>query len=766
MKKAVLLTFGVAFCLCGSVNAQELKLTEANIDEVLKAMTLEEKATLVVGETNGYWGQEATIGKTESLVPGVAGTTQGIKRLGITQMALADGPAGVRVSTHRKNDTKTYYTTGIPVGSNLACSWNTELLESVGQIVGNEVHEYGVDILLSPAVNIMRSPLCGRNFEYYSEDPVLTGKIAAAFINGVQSNDVGTSIKHFAANNQETNRTNNDAIVSQRAMREIYLKGFEIAIKESKPWTVMASYNKLNGPYTQESRELLTTVLRDEWGYKGLVMTDWIGQRNTAAQIHAGNDLMEPGSQRQTDEIIAKVKSGELSEADLDVCARRMLELIVKTPHFKNYAYSNTPDLKAHAQVARMAATEGIVLLKNNNNALPLVAGQKNIALFGVTSYQFIAGGTGSGDLDRAYVVGLTDGLKNAGFGIDEKTNNLYSAYFDFRKASEQNGRAPELAVSSDFVEKRAKDCDIAIVTIGRNGGEGNDRRIEANFNLTTDELQLISNVCQSFHMQGKKVIVVLNVFGVVETASWKGLPDAIVCAWQGGQEGGNALTDILSGKVNPSGKLSMTFPIACIDHPSTSNFPLAAPQRGGNSPRREGTRNVDYTFYNEGIYVGYRYFSTAQKEVSYPFGFGLSYTQFAYSNAKLKSTKDGFIVTVSVKNTGDKAGKEVAQMYVTAPSEMLNKPALELKAFAKTKLLQPGESQVLSFEVKNYDLASYSEADQAWVSDKGNYTLRIGSSVSDIRQEVSYTLAKPEMVKCNDVLKPVMELHEMKINR
>lgn len=763
--KTVLLTLSLAFCSCLSARSQELKLTENNIDEVLKAMTLEEKATLIVGETNGYWSQEPIIGKTESLIPGVAGTTQGIKRLGITQMALADGPAGLRVSTHRKNDSKTYYTTGIPVGTNLACSWNTELLESVGKIIGNEVHEYGVDVILSPAVNIMRSPLCGRNFEYYSEDPFLTGKIAAAFINGVQSNGVGTSIKHFAANNQETNRNNNDAIVSQRALREIYLKGFEIAIKESRPWTVMASYNRINGPYTQESRELLTTILRDEWGFEGLVMTDWIGQRNTAAQVHAGNDLMEPGSQKQTDEIIARVKSGELSETEVDVCVRRMLELIVKTPHFKNYVYSNTPDLKAHAQLARKAASEGIVLLKNYNETLPLPLTKKNIALFGVTSYKYIAGGTGSGDMDRAYVVGLTDGLINAGFDISKKTSDLYNSYFEFRKAQEQNGRAPELAVSRDFINRRAEDSDVAVITIGRNGGEGSDRRIEDNFNLASEELDLIDNVTEAFHIKGKQVIVILNVFGVVETASWKGLPDAILCAWQGGQEGGNAVADILAGKENPSGKLSMTFPISCYDHPSTLNFPLSNNNSRGRSNRDE-VQNVDYTLYNEGIYVGYRYFTSAQKEVSYPFGFGLSYTQFAYSNAKLKSTKDGFIVSVSIKNIGDKAGKEIVQLYATAPSGSLNKPAMELKSFAKTKMLQPGEIQIVSLEVKNYDLASYDESSQAWVTDKGTYTLHIGASVSDIRQEISYTLAKSESVKCNDVLKPTRKLDELKIGK
>lgn len=328
--------------------AQTLSLSPDNIDKILREMTLEEKATVVVGETNGYWGQEPIIGKTESLVPGVAGTTQGVARLGITQMALADGPAGVRVSTHRDNGPKTYYTTGIPVASNLASSWNTDLLRAMGEVMGNEALEYGVDIILAPAINIMRNPLCGRNFEYYSEDPYLTGKLAAAYIDGAQSQGIGVSLKHFAANNQETNRNENNAVISPRALREIYLRGFEIAVKESSPWTIMSSYNRLNGPYTQENRELLTDILRDEWGFDGVVMTDWIGQRDTAAQITAGNDLMEPGSMKQTDELIAKVKSGELKEEYLDSCVKRILQLIVKTPRFKKYDFSNDPDLTAH----------------------------------------------------------------------------------------------------------------------------------------------------------------------------------------------------------------------------------------------------------------------------------------------------------------------------------------------------------------------------------------------------------------------------------
>ena len=336
MKKPSMILAAVAVAAAASAQPQ---LRPDNIDEILAAMSLEEKAVLLVGGGNRTFGagENGIIGSTDNMVPGAAGTTVSIPRLGIPATVLTDGPAGVRISPTRKNDEHTYYATGFPVGTALASTWNTELVEEVGRAMGNEVLEYGCDVLLAPGMNIHRSPLCGRNFEYYSEDPVLTGFIAAAFVNGIQSNGVGTSLKHYAANSQETNRMEVDEIVGPRAMREIYLKGFEIAVKDAKPWTVMSSYNRLNGPYTQEDRDLLTTVLRDEWGFDGIVMSDWTGPRHTDAQVHAGNDLMEPGFAAQAEEIVAKVKSGELSEADVDTSVRRMLQYLVKTPLYRRH---------------------------------------------------------------------------------------------------------------------------------------------------------------------------------------------------------------------------------------------------------------------------------------------------------------------------------------------------------------------------------------------------------------------------------------------
>ncbi|WP_163718653.1 glycoside hydrolase family 3 C-terminal domain-containing protein [Mangrovibacterium lignilyticum] len=755
------------------------QLTNSNIDEIVKTMTLEEKAKLLVGFRNqAFGGGSATVGHTEDLVPGAAGTTQGIERLGVTQAVLTDGPAGVRISPTRANDEATYYCTGFPVGTCLASSWNTELVEQVGEAIGNEVLEYGADVLLAPGMNIHRNPLCGRNFEYYSEDPVLTGKIAAAYVNGVQSNGVGTSVKHYAANNQETNRTENDSQVSQRALREIYLKGFEIAIKESNPWTVMSSYNKINGEYTQQSYDLLTTILRDEWGFDGIVMTDWTRPRDITAQIKAGNDLMEPGMPEQSEDIIAKVKSGELAEAAVDICVKRMLEFVVKTPRFKGYDYSNKPDLKAHAAVTRQSATEGMVLLKNDNEALPLAENVKNIALFGVTSYDFIAGGTGSGDVNKAYVVDLMQGLSSVGYTVQEDLKDLYEKYKAYQRAkidSETEFHSwfkgkpvlPEMPVSKLFIGKRAEDSDIAVVTIGRNAGEGGDRKIPNDFNITVEERALLNDVCDAFHTAGKKVVVILNIGGVIETASWKNLPDAILLSWQPGQEGGNSVADVLKGAANPSGKLTMTFPVATMDHPSSKNFPYdyEAPRVDlffGNS---SAEKNVAYTVYEEGIYVGYRYFTTAEKAVSYPFGYGLSYTTFEYSDAEISKTSNGFTATVAVKNTGKVAGKEVVQLYVSAPEGKLEKPVRELKAFVKTKELKPGESQKVTMKFTNYDLASYDEKSQSWITEGGQYVGGFGVSVDDLFSQVSFS-ADGAIYKAHDALKPAKAIEELSLRK
>lgn len=762
----------VTLTACGPSVPQ---LGKASIDDVIAAMTLEEKAHLVVGTgMKGFSGDSAVIGATKSLVPGAAGTSYPIERLGIPAVVLADGPAGLRIDPTREGDSATYYCTHFPIGTLLASTWNQDLVEQVGKAIGNEVLEYGADVLLAPALNIHRNPLCGRNFEYYSEDPVVAGKIAAAYVRGVQSNGVGTSIKHFAVNNQETNRMGNDAHVSPRALREIYLKGFEIAVKESNPWTVMSSYNYVNGIYTSENPELLTTLLRDEWGFKGMVMTDWFGGKDAVAQMKAGNDMLQPGTDKQYEAIIEGVKSGKLDEAVLDRNVKRILEMIVQTPRFKGYQYSNKPDLKAHAAVTRQSATEGMVLLKNDKEALPLASAVKNVALFGCTSYDFIAGGTGSGNVNRAYTVSLLDGLKNAGYTVDEGLKNTYEQYVaaeNKRLAAERKewfmplGRPVEMEVKAAEVSQLAAKTDVALVTIGRTSGEFLDRQY-ADFNLSKEELNLLKTVCSAFHAAGKKVVVVLNIGGVIETASWKSLPDAILCAWQAGQEGGNSVADVLSGKASPSGRLPMTFPVKFEDAASSANFPVdmtANIDITNKGEKKNDVKNVDYTNYEEGIYVGYRYFDSFDREVSYPFGYGLSYTTFEYANPTVKAENGVYTISVDVKNTGKVAGKEVVQLYVAAPEAgQHNKPEKELKAFAKTGELKPGESATVSLKVNAADLASFDETSSSWVVDAGTYNFLIGASSRDIKATLEAEVAASSQ-KANDILRPQEPIRELK---
>jgi glycoside hydrolase family 3 protein len=651
------------------------------------------------------------------------------------------------------------------------------LVEEVGKSIGNEVLEYGADVLLAPALNIHRNPLCGRNFEYYSEDPLVSGKIAAAYVRGIQSNGVGTSIKHFAVNNQETNRNANDARITPRALREIYLKGFEIAVKESAPWTVMSSYNHINGTYASENTDLLSTLLRDEWNFEGMVVTDWFGGKDAVAQMIAGNDMLQPGRANQYDMIIEGVKSGKLDESILNRNVKRVLELILQTPHFKEYKYSNKPDLKAHAAVTRQSATEGMVLLKNNNETLPFERKVRNIALFGCTSYDFIAGGTGSGNVNRAYTVSLLDGLKNAGYQIDEALKADYEQYIEAEnKKNTPDSSQPfsrfmpvprptELIPTTKVLSEQVAKADVALVTLGRTSGEFVDRNV-SDFELSEEELQLLKSVSQAFHAAGKKVVVVLNIGGVIETASWKKLPDAILLAWQAGQEGGNSVTDVLSGKVSPSGKLTMTFPNKLMDVASSTNFPMDA--RANTDVRNKedkssSVKNVDYTDYEEDIFVGYRYFDSFGKQVSYPFGYGLSYTTFEYVNPSVKVDNGIYSVSIDVKNVGKFAGKEVVQLYVSAPNRFqMNKPEKELKAFTKTKELRPGETVTATLKLNTTDLASYDEASSSWVVDAGNYKFLIGTSSKDIKAVLDVDVVSV-VEKTNDILKPQETVNTIK---
>lgn len=778
--KKMVLTVAVG-ALSVTMTAQTApQLNANNIEEVIKAMTLEEKAQLLVGGGNdGFVGSGAMLGHQKKFVPGAAGTTVAIPRLGIPATVQCDGPAGVHIDAHREGDSRNYYATGFPVGTCLASTWNTDLVRKVGEAIGNETLEYGCDVVLGPGMNLHRNPLCGRNFEYYSEDPVVTGLMGTAFVLGVQSQGVGVSAKHFAVNSQESDRTRVDERLSQRALRELYLKGFEMMVRKSNPWTIMSAYNKINGIYAQGNKDLLTNILRNDWGYKGIVETDWIGKREdlpVEQEVAAGNDLMMPGYPAQVKDIVNAVKSGKLDVNDVDRNVRRMLEYIVKTPRFKGYKYSGEPDLKAHAAITRQSSTEGMVLLKNNA-ALP-IRGLKTVALFGVNSYDFMSGGLGSGAVNVGYSVDMVTGLKNIGVATTPQLTEIYQNYVKYAKAKLKADKNPmmwflnqgqpkldEIDITERCVANEEPKADAAIITIGRQAGEGMDRQINGEFNLSKTEQDMIFRVSDAFHAKGKKVIVIINSGSVMETASWRDRVDAILVAWQPGIEGGNSVADILTGKVNPSGKLTMTWPIAATDHPSTANFAKEYDMYTYKNMEGWGKGNipgVDFSNHEEDIYVGYRYFDTFKKDVAYPFGFGLSYTTFEMGKPSVKANDKNIEVSVTVKNTGKVAGKQVAQVYVTAPKGAYEKPAKELKAFGKTRELKPGESQTLKMTLEKRDLASFDEANSQWKVDAGNYLFQVGTDVESIKGTATLKVAE-YTEKTSSACAPNVQLNYLK---
>ena len=746
------------------------------IPDVINAMTLDEKLDVLVGSTcKEKSNAAATIGNSAELVPGAAGQLNGVERLGIPTTVVADGPAGLRIAPTRKGTSQTFYCTHFPIETVMSSTWNTDLVYSIGAAMGDEVKHYGVDVLLAPATNIHRNPLNGRNFEYYSEDPLLAGKICASMVKGVQSNGVGTSLKHFALNNQETNRTSNNVIGTPRTFREIYLKPFEIIVKESQPWTIMTSYNKINGTMASERCDLVTEILRHEWGFKGMVMTDWYGGQNAVAQMEAGNDLLMPGKLTQREQIKKAVLNGNLSMEIIDRNVEHILQYILLTPRYKGYVADNNPDLKAHAVVTREAALEGMVLLKNLKNTLPLNTNKvKKVAVFGRTSYDFIAGGTGSGDVNHAYVVSLIDGLKDAGFSIDGNLQASYEKYIPEAKTKLPVSKSkfaaflpkhlvPEMSISASDLQSAVKNNDVAIVTIGKTSGEFADRYISDNFNLTDAEKKMIADVSAAFHKAGKKVVVILNVCGVIETKSWISAPDAVLTAWLPGQEGGNSVADILIGKESPSGRLPMTWPVSYNDVPSKADFPtpdeisdeqLTEALEGFSDVRTTGARkNFDYTEYNDGIYVGYRYYDTKNVSVSFPFGYGLSYTSFKYGKPSVTTDAEGNIkVTVEVKNSGKVAGKEVVQVYVAAPGKDMDKPAKELKGFAKTQKLAPGQSEIVTVTIPYNTLASFNEKDSRWQVEEGTYIVMVAQNAADLKP---LTATVQETGRVTEVVRP-----------
>ena len=753
---------------------------DVRVKNLLAKLTLEEKIGLTVGDGKFL---PAVDPKTIEVGKGIIVQNQRAKlvipRLSLRNSAMSDGPAGLNREPRKEGDKEYQYTTAFPTATCLASTWNISLVEEIGKAFGNEALEYDYDLILAPGVNIHRNPKDGRVFEYYSEDPLLTGKMAASMVRGMQSFGIGVTLKHFVAHNQQASRRYYNAVIGQRALREIYLRGFEIAVREAHPEAIMPSYNKVNGFYTAENPELLETIVRKEWGFNGLYVTDFDGSGSALAKVRGGSNILMSGNMQEYNELKTAIKNRTLDERTLDESLFYSLKFKLNSPRAKGYIPTFKPDLKAHAKVAREAAEEGMVLLKNEKNTLPLYTG-KTIAVFGKISYYLIAFGTGSGTIrSNKHAISVNQGLKSGGFKVLKEMENYYTdyiekikrenlvpPYFDNPKMRKDNGikgnQAPphfkkrlvafskEKALSREEIVKYESKTDIALITLGRSAGENYENGY---LPITQIELDLVRNVSDVFHAAGKKVIVILNVGGVWETASWRDYADAILLTWLPGQEGGHAVADILKGAVNPSGKLPDSFPVKYEDVPSATTFP------------GEPAENPINSFYKEGVYVGYRYYDSFNVPTAYEFGYGLSYTTFEYSDLKLSSTSfsSTLNVTVTVKNSGKVAGKEVVQLYLSAPGIELEKPVQELKGFAKTKLLKPGESQQLSFELDERSLASFWSGISAWVADKGAYKVRIGASSKDIKLEASFNLPKEIVVeKVHDVLYPNFMMKEL----
>lgn len=653
--------------------------------DIISKLTLEEKAALCSGKD--FW----------HLV--------GVERLGIPSIMVTDGPHGLRKQNQEKTAAgdvlgNSAPATCFPTASATASSWDTDLICEMGKALGDECLKENVSVLLGPGINMKRSPLCGRNFEYFSEDPFLAGKMAASFINGVQSKGVGTSLKHFAANNQECRRMTINTVADERTLREIYLTAFEIAVKESKPWTVMNAYNKLNGTYCAENKWLLTDVLRDEWGYSGVVVTDWGAENEIVDGIKAGKNLEMPSSGGLgPQKIIKAVESGELDVNVLDKNVDTILELILKGAENLHSDYNC--DMKENHKLARKIASESMVLLKNTDDILPLDKSKK-IAFIGEMAKYPRYQGAGSSlinptELDSCYQEFLRNGYKVAyARGYDKSTDE------------------PDSKLIASAVEL-AKKADVAVVFVGLTEiyeSEGFDRK---HINLPPSHNELIKAVsaCNS------NVVVVLSG-GSAVSMPWLYDVKAVLNGLLLGQAGGGATFDVLTGKVNPSGKLSETYPLNLEDTPARNNFP--------------GTLlSVEY---RESIFIGYRYYDKTEKDVLFPFGFGLSYTTFEYSDIKLssKSIKDTDTVTVSfkIKNTGKRDGAEVAQVYVASPESKIFKAPKELKGFKKI-FLKSGEEKEVSIELSKRSFAFYNVNINDWHVETGEYKILVGASSKEI---------------------------------
>ena len=698
---------------------------DAEIDKLIAQMTIEEKIGMLHG--NSMF------------------STGGVKRLGIPELKMADGPLGVREEISRDNwapagltnDFATYY----PAGGGLAATWNTEMAHTFGSSLGEELRARDKDMLLSPAINMVRTPLGGRTYEYMSEDPFLNKKIAVPLIVGLQEKDVMACVKHFAANNQETNRDFVDVQIDERALREIYLPAFEAAVKEGKSYGIMGAYNKFRGEYLCENDYMLNKILRDEWGFKGIVVSDWAAVHSTAKSLKNGLDI-EMGTPKPfnefflADKLIAAVKSGEVSEAEINLHVKRILRMLfqVKAMGGGERAKGSIAT-EAHYQDAYKIAAEDIVLLKNENNALPLkLDGVKSIAVIGNNATKKNAlGGFGAGVKTKREVTPL-EGLKNR-LPSSVKINYAegYLERYDEKNKGNLGNITSNGPVTIDQLDpaklqeaiEAAKKSDVAIIFAGSNRDyetEASDRR---NLNLPFGQEELIQKVLAV----NPKTIVVMVAGAPFDIDAVSKKTSALVWSWFNGSEGGNALADVLLGKVNPSGKLPWTMPKKIMDSPAhaTNSFP--------------GGKTVTYA---EGILIGYRWFDTKNIAPLYPFGFGLSYTTFAFNNAKSDKSEyalnETITVSVEVKNTGKVDGKEVVQVYASKTDSKITRAAQELKGFQKTAV-KSGSSNTVIIKVPVKELAYYDVTAKKWTVEPGKYTLKVGNSSRDIKKEITVTI-------------------------
>jgi beta-glucosidase len=699
---------------------------EQRVADVLSRMTLEEKVSMLAG--SGW--MEST----------------GVPRLGIPQIKMADGPMGIRLWTGSsavtsvEGQVRTFSSTAFPAGIDVAASWDPALAKEEGRVIADEVKSVGRDMILGPTVNIQRTPLWGRNFESYGEDPYLSGKMAVGYIQGVQGEGVIPSVKHFVVNNEEFERHRIDVTVSERALHEIYFPAFEAAIKDGHVWSVMSSYNKINGLYAAEN-PLLKQELYEASGFKGFVISDWGSTYSTAGTVNSGMDLEMPGGppmQRwmaganpkaagndggylTPEKVLPLVKDGTIPMANVDSNVGRILRVIFESglfdhPHVGGVAI----DTAEQRAVTRKATDEGIVLLKNEGGLLPLTAKVRSIAVIGPGAEVARAGGGGSGLVFAKGVVSPLDGIKTRAAGVT--VNYALGVAMQGEEPSGETAEARQALV--DEAVKAAKESDVAVVFVGYSSKletEGKDR---PNMDLPAGQDELVRAVAAA----NRKTIVVLNAGDSVDLSRWVDGVPGLVDAWYGGEEGGDAIADVLFGDVSPSGKLPFSFLRRLEDSPSYGNYP------GENL-------HVNYA---EGIYVGYRYFDKhVEKKPLYPFGYGLSYTRFALSGLKAPKTMSGdatATVSVTVKNTGDRKGAEVVQMYIGDPSAPVDRPVRELKGFERVELA-PGESRTVRFTIDRRALSFYSTEQHTWMAQPGAFDLSVGTSSRDLPLRAAFTL-------------------------